>query len=193
MMDCIIRKASELNLGSGRASNAAARTGPFSELSDVDTELGSTRVEGRRYSDSSEAYRTDDESNIIGYTYEYLPSSSSVVQVSQPLVPGCSRDDPESHVTIGNVDSPGDQTLAELKREATKEKTKSRTSRLPVPKVKIPNKAVPCLARSCEKSISRAWNGPALWSPVLWTLSGTLTYSIVKFVKVTFHIWTGFA
>ena len=144
MLDCNIKKASEINLGSGRASNAArnsARTGPLSELSHVDTELGSTRTEGTGYSDPSEAYRTDDESNSIGYTYEYLPSTSSVVQVSQPPVPGRSRDDPESHDTIANVNSPGAQALVEFKREATKEKKKRRPSRLPVPKVKKPKQS----------------------------------------------------
>ena len=90
MMDCILRRASEINLSSANATNATgkpARTGLDSELSNAETEVVSTRTVGTRYGEASEAYRTDDESNSIGYTYEYPPSTSSVVQINQPPVP----------------------------------------------------------------------------------------------------------
>ena len=136
MMDCIIRRASELNPNSGKTAGTSrnlVQNSPGSEFSDVDIELESTKTGGTRYSETSASCRSDDEANNIGYTYEYLPSTSSVVQVSQPPVPGCSRTDPGSYDSIAQADIPGAQTLADIKQEATKEKAKRRASRLPAP------------------------------------------------------------
>ena len=159
MMDCIIRRASEMNLNAGRTPKITTkntRTGVDSEVSDTETELGSTRTEVTRYSEASDVCYTDDENNSIRYTYEYPPSACSVVQIGQPPLPGCSRTDLESQDATAGADSSGAQTLAELKREITQEKAKKRPSKLPIPSTRNPNRAV---SRLCERNISRVWTG----------------------------------
>ena len=166
MMDCIIRRAGELNLNSDRtlrAPNKASAIGLDPEASDVETEVGSTRTAATRYSEVSDVCPADDENNSIGYTYEYPPSASSEVHINKPPLPGCSRSDLEAAGTSAGPDSPGAQTLAELKREVAREKVRSRPSKLHVPSRGSPGYLDP--AKLCGKNISKAWTGRGPLSP----------------------------
>ena len=69
-------------------------------------------------------------------------SRLSTMQVPWPHVPGSSRTDLIGTPTSGACESPGNQTLAELKQEASKAKNKSRKKPTTKGKVKNPRRAV---------------------------------------------------
>ena len=61
------------------------------------------------------------------HSHEQTPSRTSEVNIPSPPVPGCSRNDPRSPALGETIDSPGAQTLAELKREAAINKNKGKS------------------------------------------------------------------
>ena len=69
-------------------------------------------------------------------------SRLSTMQVPSPPVPGSSKTDLIGTPNSGACESPGNQTLAELKQEASKAKNKGRKKPTPKSKVKNPRRAV---------------------------------------------------
>ena len=121
MMNSLIEKASQLNLNQGPyASNSMHR--PKSVQSTcTDSETDRYTLRHRTPTKQSDFWDTD-------YSCERTPSRTSEVNIPSPPVPGCSRDDPRSPSLRQPTDSPGAQTLAELKREAAMSKIKGKRS-----------------------------------------------------------------
>ena len=121
MMNSLIENASQLNLNqSPYASNSMHR--PKSVRSTcTDSETDRYTLRHRTPSKQSDFWDTD-------YSCERTPSRTLEVNIPSPSVPGCSRDDPRSPALGQTIDSPGAQTLAELKREAAMSKNKGKRS-----------------------------------------------------------------
>ena len=139
-MNSLIEKASQLNLNQRPyASNTMHR--PKSVQSTcTDSETDRFTLRHRTPSKQSDFWDTD-------YSREQTPSRKSEVNIPSPPVPGCSRDDPRSPALRETVDSPGAQTLAELKREAAMNKNKGKRSS------KRPNSSK---AKKTKKSVWRS-------------------------------------
>ena len=121
MMNSLIEKARQLNLNqSPYVSNSVHR--PKSVQSTcTDSETDRYTLRHRTPTKQSDFWDTD-------YSCELTPSRTSEVNIPSPPVPGCSREDPRSPALGQSIDSPGAQTLAELKREAAMSKNKGKSN-----------------------------------------------------------------
>ena len=68
-------------------------------------------------SDTSGVLRSDDDFSSIGYSFEHS-EPEHIAAAPRPTQPSSSRNDPGSPMVTFSADSPGIQTLAELKKEA---------------------------------------------------------------------------
>ena len=124
MLEGIIKKASELNLGpSSNQSPSLLKT----------TSAGrpkSRSVASGRFSNKSGALRSDDDFSSIGYSFEGQDHEGIAASPLSTDRPGCSRTDPGTSPVVFDVDRSGEQTLGSLKAEAIKDRTKlSRSKR----------------------------------------------------------------
>ena len=119
MMNSLILKASQLSLNQGpfSAKNMPRPKSVQSTCTDSETDRYTFRH--RAPSGQSDFWTTD-------YSREQTPSRTSEVNIPSPPVPGCSRNDPRSPALGETKDSPGAQTLAELKRDAAIGKNKGK-------------------------------------------------------------------
>ena len=181
-LERIIQKTRRLSLEAPvRPSASPATAGSRSSLRSRSTSPG-------LLSDTSGVLRSDEELSSIGYTYERADAQIS----APPRAADCAtRGHPElqGEGVDTSVDSPGAQTLAALKAEAIKDKTKishsqqgrfSTSSRGTGTRRKV--------TRSCKtmkEAYFKGGSGLVPSSLAQWTQGGILTNFIAKIVRPT--------
>ena len=123
MMERLIQKASELNLGT-RANRSF-----FPEGSTAQGSLRSGSLTTGRFSETSGALRSDDEFSSIGYSFEQAEHEKINAPPKAGYAPSCSYKDPRSNTDVCGADSPSGQTLASLKAEALNDRSKRTRNR----------------------------------------------------------------
>ena len=116
MLENLVYRASRLSLASrpGSTKQGSSRRG-----SSVVTSAGRNRSSSSEgYSDTSGALRSNNDLGSLGYSFEHSDLEAQPELLHSEPTPGCSQTDPQSPQSNFNVDSPGLQTLASLKREA---------------------------------------------------------------------------
>ena len=119
MMNSLILKASQLNLNQSPHSAKSMHRPKSVQSTGTDSETDRYTFRHRTPSGQSDFWTTD-------HSREQTPSRASEINIPSPPVPGCSRNDLRSPALEKTADSPGAQTLAELKREAAVTKTKKK-------------------------------------------------------------------
>ena len=119
MMNSLILKASQLNLNQSPHSAKSMHRPKSVQSTGTDSETDRYTFRHRTPSGQSDFWTTD-------HSREQTPSRASEINIPSPPVPGCSRNDLQSPALEKTADSPGAQTLAELKREAAVTKTKKK-------------------------------------------------------------------
>ena len=185
MMEDIIERARRLSL-----SNLPARRPDQRDISEggsaptSDAETYSDRETDRAGSFTSGALRTDDDSNSIGYSYEF-PSPSLVNIAQPPQRRGPMQTDLASPEPQQFADSPGAHTLAALKEEARKDQpSKGRKSKIPgKPRTTRRKVTRSCKIMKEEYFEGMAWTRTFVSGPV--DPSGIGTSSTVKSARAT--------
>ena len=119
MLENLVYRASRLSLasrpgGTNSSKGSSSRRGFF-----VVTSAGRNRSSStERYSETSGALQSNDDFGSLGYSFEHSDAEMQIGQSPSEPIPGSSRTDPQSPQTTFNLDSPGLQTLAALKKEA---------------------------------------------------------------------------
>ena len=119
MLENLVYRASRLSLASRSGSTKVAKQGSSRRGFSVVTSAGRNRSSSSEgYSDTSGALRSNDDLGSLGYSFEHSDLEAQPELLHSEPTPGCSQMDPQSPQSNFNVDSPGLQTLASLKREA---------------------------------------------------------------------------
>ena len=147
MLENLVYRASRLSLASRPGGAQTSKGGSSRRDSSVVTSTGRHRSSStERFSETSGALQSNDDFGSLGYSFEHTDVELQVGQPQPEPIPGSSRSDPQSPHSVFNVDSPGLQTLAALKKEAvadrqrkkgpTKTKGTGRTGRCTTARVK---------------------------------------------------------
>ena len=192
MLENLVQRASRLSLASRPGSTKVAKQGSSRRDSSVVTSAGRNRSSSSEgYSDTSGALRSNDDLGSLGYSFEHSDLGAQPELPHSEPTPGCSQTDPQSPQSSFNVDSPGLQTLASLKREAVIDLqkrgkiTKNRSKGQPG-KSSTTRRRTSRTCKFMKEVTTAAWNepGPLFWAQ--WTQKGVGTIFFVKFVKRTF-------
>ena len=147
MLENLVYRASRLSLASRHGGAQTSKGSSSRRDSSVVTSAGRHRSSStERFSETSGALQSNDDFESLGYSFEHTDVELQVGQSQLEPIPGSSRSDPQSPHSVFNVDSPGLQTLAALKKEAvadrqrkkgpTKTKGTGRTGRRTTARVK---------------------------------------------------------
>ena len=129
MLSSVVTRASQLKLGGSGGQSKQQMHRPFltySATSASDTEFISDGDTTLARSETTRGRQSDDDFWNVEQPLEPSLEPSSSVLFSDPPIPGYSRDDPRSPGEFGQRESPGAQTLAEIKREAVRAKKNKR-------------------------------------------------------------------
>ena len=173
MLNSVVMRASRLSLGERvaiRRDDRCKSPFPRSPLSNSEgegTSCGFTSA-GGSYTSGPDL----NESDFWGteYSHEVASSRGSSVQAITPPPTGCSQGDFGSQIPNQSCASPGAQTLAELKHEAQRDKSKKHPKKSSKTKAKTSHRGVGRLAPSFQDQ---------------WIPNGTATNFTVRFVRAT--------
>ena len=179
MTKSVIQKASQLNLGQTGTRPGEMHRSTSVQSANLDSETDPYILRHRTPSRQSDFWDTD-------YSGDQTPSRASIVQVPSPPVPGCSRDDPRSTTPLIAGDSPGAQTLAELKREAVLSENKKSSKRSGKTKSRNPSKAVWRSSKVMREELFEGMNWTRILFLAQWILDGIPTNFTASFVRGTF-------
>ena len=119
MLENLVYRASRLSLASRPGGTKSSKGCSSRRGSSVVTSAGRNRSSStERYSETSGALQSNDDFGSLGYSSEHSDAEMQIGQSPSEPIPGSSRTDPQSPQTTFNLDSPGLQTLAALKKEA---------------------------------------------------------------------------
>ena len=118
MLENLVYRASRLSLSTKAGANSGKGRTSSRQGSSVDSSRSrrTSSITGKG-SDTSGVLRNDDDFSSIGYSFEHS-EPEHIAAAPRPTQPSSSRDDPGSPMVTFSADSPGIQTLAELKKEA---------------------------------------------------------------------------
>ena len=118
MLNSVVTRASQLNLGGGGATpkqQMHRHFSTYSATSATDTDFASEGEVTLAPSETTGGRQSEDEFWNPDLHREPSVEPSSSILFPTPPIPGCSRDDPRSTKETCQQDSPGAQTLADLK------------------------------------------------------------------------------
>ena len=129
MLENLVYRASRLSLASRPGGTKSSKGSSSRRGSSVVTSAGRNRSSStERYSETSGALQSNDDFGSLGYSFEHSDAEMQIGQSQSELIPGSKRTDPQSPHTTFNLDSPGLQTLAALKKEAVADRQQKKRS-----------------------------------------------------------------
>ena len=129
MLENLVYRASRLSLASRPGGTKSSNGSSSRRGSSVVTSAGRNRSSStERYSETSGALQSNDDFGSLGYSFEHSDAEMQIGQSPSEPIPGSSRTDPQSPHTTFNLDSPGLQTLAALKKEAVADRQQKKRS-----------------------------------------------------------------
>ena len=129
MLENLVYRASRLSLASRPGGTKSSKGSSSRRGSSVVTSAGRNRSSStERYSETSGALQSNDDFGSLGYSFEHSDAEMQIGQSPSEPIPGSSRTDPQSPHTSFNLDSPGLQTLAALKKEAVADRQQMKRS-----------------------------------------------------------------
>ena len=128
MLENLVYRASRLSLASRPGGTKSSKGSSSRRGSSVVTSAGRNRSSStERYSETSWALQSNDDFGSLGYSFEHSDAEMQIGRSPSEPMPGSSRTDPQSPQTTFNLDSPGLQTLAALKKRSSCRSTTEET------------------------------------------------------------------
>ena len=188
MLENLVYRASRLSLSTKVGANSGKGRTSSRQGSSVDSSR-SRRASSitDKGSDTSGVLRSDDNFSSISYSFEHS-EPEHIAAAPRPTQPSSSRNEPGSPMVTFGADSPGIQTLAELKKEAVhdrQQKTRNEKGRY-VASSKSTARAKRGVSRSCKimkEAYFKGLNGHELSSQDQSTPYGTNINFIVRFAR----------